>query len=282
MLTVGGANFALLTGEQGAVVIDGGGQDCEAVVAAVRQITEGPIRYVLETSADADRIGCVGALAATGRQFGARGGGGGPGGRVGAPIYAHQNVLLRLSQQPAAQANAPSETFRRSTNNFAVNGQGIQMMSMPAAHTDADTIVVLRQADVIVTGNIFDSTRFPVIDVDSGGTVQGEIAALNRLVEELTIPSTPVWQGWYGTLVIPARGPLANQKDLVQYRDMVTIVRDRVASLIKQGKNLEQVQAADPARGFKARYGAETGPWTSRNFVEAVFRSLQAQRRQTR
>jgi glyoxylase-like metal-dependent hydrolase (beta-lactamase superfamily II) len=189
--------------------------------------------------------------------------------------------LLHVAEGPQS-ANNPTEVFTRPAMSYSVGGQGITALWAPAALTDGDVMVVFRQADVIVTGNIVDLTRFPVINLAKGGSIQGELDALNRLVEELTIPPTPKWQGWYGTLVIPGRGHLADQADLVNYRDMLTVIRDRIASLMKKGRNLAQVQAADPARGYSARYGASTGSWTTTQFVEAVFKSLQVERRPAR
>jgi hypothetical protein len=276
MLTAGGANFALLTGPQGTVVVDSGGSDCPAVVMAVQQVIQGPIRYVIETSADADRVACIGAIVAVSRQFGYMDRAVHSDGK--APVIAHQNVLLRLSQGSGADST-PTDAFTRPAASFAVNGQGIQALWMPAAHSDGDAIVMLRQADVIVTGNIFDVTRFPVIDVEHGGSIQGEINALNLLVEQLTIPPAPRWQGWYGTLIIPGRGHLCDQADVLNYRDMLTIVRDRIAALMDQKMSLAQVQAADPTRGYAARFGASSGSWTTRDFVAAVYKSLQAERR---
>jgi hypothetical protein len=153
---------------------------------------------------------------------------------------------------------------------------------MPAATTDADSVVVLRQPDVVVTGNVLDITRFPIIDIARGGSIQGELDALNRLLTDIAVPATPTWEGRYGTLIIPARGHLSNQTDILFYRDAMTIIRDRIASLIEQGKNLAQVQTADPARGYKTRYGTDEGSWTTRDFVAAVYNSLMAERRATR
>jgi cyclase len=272
MLTVQGANVALLTGPQGSVVVDSGAGDCAAVVAAVKQVARGPIRYVFETSGDPDRVGCADALSSAGKQYGAltmRG----PPKTDKAPVYANEHTLLRLSQLPGAK-NLPSEGNTRSTVSFSVGGEGIQALSTPA-HTDGDILVLFRQADVIVTGNLFDDTHFPVIDLANGGSIQGEINALNRLVDELSIPPVPKWAGWYGTLIVPGRGHLCDQADLVIYRDMLTVIRDRVAALLKQGRTLEQVQAADPTRGYAGRFGSNSGPWTTREFVEAVYRSLQ-------
>ena len=154
-----------------------------------------------------------------------------------------------------------------------LNGEGIEVLHQPSAHSDGDAIVFFRRSDVVVAGDVLDTTRFPVIDVARGGSIDGEIAALNRLVD-IAIPSVPIVSREEGTLVIPGHGRVCDQLDVVEYRDMVTIVRDRVRDLIRAGASLDQVKAAAPARGYTRRYGSDTGTWTTSAFVEAVYRSL--------
>jgi glyoxylase-like metal-dependent hydrolase (beta-lactamase superfamily II) len=153
------------------------------------------------------------------------------------------------------------------------NREGIQIIAEPGAGTDANNIVFFHRSDVIVAGDIMDSTHFPVIDIEKGGGIQQEIAALNQIIE-LAIPSIPlVWQEG-GTRVIPGHGWVSEQADVVEYRDMVTIIRDRVQDLIKKGMTLEQVKAANPAQGYRSQYGSDSGPWTTDKFIEAIYRSL--------
>lgn len=279
MLTVGGNNIAVFTGVQGSLVVDSGAGDCDAVIAAVNSIAKAPVRFVVLTGPTADRVGCSGALSKAGElmpsEYLRKG---------GAQIIGHQNIGLRMAEQTSlpSTATAPDYTYTRSTFGFGLNDQSIQAITMPAAVSDADSVVVLRRPDVVVTGNVLDITRFPIIDIARGGSIQGELDALNRLLTDIAVPPTPTWEGRYGTLVIPARGHLSNQTDILFYRDMVTIIRDRIAALIAQGKSLAQVQAADPARGYTGRYGADEGPWTTRDFVAAVYNSLMAERRATR
>ena len=154
-----------------------------------------------------------------------------------------------------------------------LNGDAIQVMHMPAAHSDGDSVVFFHRADVIVAGDILDTTRFPVIDVANGGSIQGEIDALNRIVD-LTVPPVPLAFQEDRTYVVPGHGFVCDFYDLVEYRSVVLIMRDRIQDLINKGMTLQQVKAADPAKGFKKRYGAEAGPWTTDMFVEAVFKSL--------
>jgi glyoxylase-like metal-dependent hydrolase (beta-lactamase superfamily II) len=236
---------------------------------------------VINTSADADHVG--------GNEIVARAGqhlftapdptGAGP---VGAAILSTQRVLARMSAPtgqaaPFAEGAWPSETFDRGRKYMYLNGEGIEVFHLPAAHTDGDAVVFFRRSDVVVAGDIFDTERFPVIDVARGGSVEGEIAALNRIVE-LAIPSIPIVSREEGTWVVPGHGRLSDQLDVVHYRDMVTIVRDRVRDLVKAGMTLEQVKATSPARGYTQRYGARSGSWTTDAFVEAVYRSLARQK----
>jgi len=148
-----------------------------------------------------------------------------------------------------------------------LNDEGIEIFHEPAAHTDGDAIVFFRRSDVVMAGDVFDTTRFPVIDTGKGGSIGGEVAALQKLVDT-AIPSVPIVSREAGTLVIPGHGRICDQLDVVEYRDMVKIIRDRVRDLMKEGLSLEQVKAAMPARGYLRRYGS------SGDFIEAIYRSL--------
>jgi glyoxylase-like metal-dependent hydrolase (beta-lactamase superfamily II) len=167
----------------------------------------------------------------------------------------------------------PTETFFTKQKVMYLNGEGIQVIAMPAAHTDADSIVYFRRSDVIAAGNIIDTRHFPVIDLENGGTIQGEIDSLNRLVE-MAIPSIPLVNQEGGTFVVPGHGRICDQGDLVEYRDMVVIIRDVVRDMIRQGMTLEQIQRSSPTSGYSTRYGSDSGPWTTNQFVEAIYRSL--------
>ena len=134
-------------------------------------------------------------------------------------------------------------------------------------------MVFFRRFDVVVAGDILDLNRFPVNDIAKGGSIQGEIDALNFIIT-ITIPELPItWQEG-GTLVIPAHGRICDEADVVEYRDMITIIRDVVASLKKKGMTLQQIQEANPTKEYRARFGAETGDWTTNMFVEAIYKSL--------
>jgi glyoxylase-like metal-dependent hydrolase (beta-lactamase superfamily II) len=241
----------------------------------VRAISEGPVRYLVSVNGDESRIGCNTPLAVAGRSF--------TKGTLdfAAPVISHQNALLQLlaTEQNRPATTLPSEIYTRPVRSMYMNDQAIQVIWAPAAHSSGDSMVVFRRSDVVVTGDIMDTTRFPVIDVAHGGSIQGELAAMNRLLSELAVAVSPKWQRPGGTLIVPGRGQLCNQVDVSNYRDMLTIIRDRVQDLIARGKNLEQVQAANPARGYTTRYGATSGDWTTSQFIAAVYESLIQERR---
>jgi glyoxylase-like metal-dependent hydrolase (beta-lactamase superfamily II) len=156
-----------------------------------------------------------------------------------------------------------------------LNGEGIQVIHMPAAHTDGDTIVFFRRGDVIATGDIIDTTRWPVIDVKRGGSVKGELDALNRLMD-MSILNVPLQWHPDRTFLVPGHGFVYDKFELLEYRDAVTVVRDRVQDLIDQGKTLAQIKAADPTLGYRSQYGADKGEWTTDMFVETIYNELTA------
>jgi glyoxylase-like metal-dependent hydrolase (beta-lactamase superfamily II) len=189
-----------------------------------------------------------------------------------------EQVLTRMSA-PTGQAAPfpvsgwPTETFPTGQKNMFLNGEGIEIIHQPTAHSDGDAVVFFRRSDVIAVGDIVDTTRFPVIDVSRGGSIQGEIDALNRLVN-LAIPSVPIITREEGTLVVPAHGHVCDQFDVVAYRDMVTIIRDRVREMKASGKTIDQIKAAAPAKGYAGRYGSGSGAGSTNSFIDAIYRTL--------
>jgi cyclase len=276
MIAGAGGNIAFQIGADGVVVVDSGSaSNADAVIAAIKKVTPQPIRYLINTSADADHVGGNATVAKAGQTLFTQNAdflGG------GASILSVEQVLTRMSA-PAGKSSPfpvggwPSETFNQPRKYMYLNGEGIEIFHQPAAHTDGDAIVFFRRSDVIVASDVYDTTRFPVIDIAKGGSIHGEIAALQKLVDT-AIPSVPIVSREEGTLIIPGHGRICDQLDVVEYRDMVTIIRDRVRDLMKQGLTLEQVKAAAPARGYTRRYGSDTGPWTTNAFVEAIYRSM--------
>ena len=238
-----------------------------------------PIRYVVNTSAAPASIGGNAALAAAG--FFPRGGGfGGAVDSVGtnAAIIAHENVLNRMSAGESGDSGAPVESWPTDTyfDEFHklpayFNGEAVIVYHAPAANTDGDSLVFFRHSEVISAGDIFSTVSYPVIDLARGGSVQGVIDGLNRILD-LAVAE---YRSQGGTWIVPGRGRLSDTADVASYRNMVTIVRDRVRDLLGRGLSLEQVLAARPTLDFDGRYGAGSGDWTTDQFVEAVYRSLQ-------
>jgi cyclase len=279
MIAGAGGNIGVQVGSDGVVVVDtGSSSSADAVVAAIKKLTPQPIRYIINTSADPDHVGGNAAVAKAGQTLFTQGGGAGIGADFlggGASILSVQQVLTRMSGQPSPYPVAawPTETFDQLRKYMYLNGEGIEIFQQPAAHTDGDAIVFFRRSDIVVAGDILDTTRFPVIDLAKGGSIQGEIAGLQKLVGT-AIPSVPIVSREEGTLIIPGHGRICDQLDVVEYRDMVTIIRDRIRDLVKQGLSLEQIEQASPARGYIRRYGSDSGSWTTNAFVEAVYRGL--------
>jgi cyclase len=187
----------------------------------------------------------------------------------GATIIAHENVVNRMTApvsagQAASASGVPNDEYSTRTKDLYLNGEPIIIFHEAKAHTDGDSIVLFRRSDVISAGDIFTPDRYPEIDVERGGSVQGLITALNHLLH-LTVPEH-LQDG--GTRVIPGHGRLCNEADVVEYRDMVAIVRDRVRALLQEGKTLDQVRAARPTLDYDTQYGSGD------RFIEAVYRSL--------
>lgn len=285
MIAGAGANIAIITGSDGVVLVDtGSGEKSAQVLAAVRRLAGTmPIRYIINTNADRDHVGGNDDVSKAGQSIIPTGGLneiGAAGGR--APILAEEHVQSRMSAPTGEQAPFPvggwptvtfSADLMETQKDLYLNGQAIQTLYQPAAHTDGDSLVVFRRSDVIVTGDVFDTTSFPRIDLEKGGTVQGVIDSLNRIIA-IAVPAIPLtWQSG-GTLIVPGHGRVSNEADVVDYRDMVTIVRDRIQASIKKGMTLEQIQTSDPTKGYRRRYGTDSGPWTTRMFVEAVYKGL--------
>ena len=267
-----GGNIGVQVGEDGVVVVDAGSAaGVTGVLAAIKRISPKPIRYIIDTGPDTDHVGGNEALSKAGEKLFGSSTRGGAVGNSAAPIISAEGVLLRMTA--AAIGGLPTEVFHYSRKYMYLNGEAIEVFHQPAAHTDSDVFAFFRRSDVVVAGDVLDTRRFPVIDVERGGSIQGELAALNRLVD-LAVPSVPVVTREAGTIVVPGHGRLCEQYDVVEYRDMLTIIRDRVRDLMKAGRTLAQVQAAQPAKGYMGRYGNSGGDWTTERFIEAVYRSL--------
>jgi glyoxylase-like metal-dependent hydrolase (beta-lactamase superfamily II) len=268
-----GGNIAVQIGDQGPVLVDAGlAANSERIVAAVAKLSPKPIRDIVNTHIHPDHTGGNRVLSTTG---GFVSGGTTGAGRRDATLYSHENVLLRMSgalgdEKPLDTAMWPGSTFFNDRKELYVNGEAIELIHRPAGHTDGDVMVFFRRSDVIATGDIFDMTSFPTIDRARGGTVNGLIGALNAALD-LVIPAPTQERG---TMIVPGHGRLADEHDLLEYRDMVVIVRDRIRHMMEKGMTLDQVRAARPALEYESRWGSDTGRWTTAMFVEAIYNSL--------
>ena len=286
MIAGAGGNISVQTGPDGSVVVDSGTFDAsDRVIAALNKLNDQPIRYIVNTGPDRDHVGGNGKLAKAGRSVFAMGSEplGGEFTKTmtngyAASILSAENVLVRISapdgKAPALTADAwPTETFNDSRRTIYFNHEGIEVLRQPAAHSDGDSLVFFRASDVIAAGDILDTTRFPMIDLEKGGGIQGEIDALNRIINISVRPMPLVYQD-AGTYILPGHGHVCSLPDVVDYRDMVVIIRDVILDMKQRGMTLAQVQAAEPTKGYSTRYGSKNGAWTTNDFVAAIYKSL--------
>ena len=273
MLVVNGMNIAVQVGDDGVLLVDAAtAAVAPQVIAAIRTLSTKPIHTIINTHVHADHTGGNESLV---KQRG-----------TGAPqavrVIAHQTVQDRMiAAAPTGSTggfrlNAVitlpiNNTYDTPMKDFFLNGEPVVIDHAQAAHTDGDSLVHFRSSDVIAVGDVFTPDRYPIIDRAAGGSAQGLIEALNHILE-VTVPAR-FQEG--GTYVIPGHGRLSDEADVVEYRDMVTIVRDRVQDLIGKGLTWEQVKAARPSRDYDTEYDAPGGA-SPDAFVEAIYRSLTA------
>ena len=268
MLAGAGGNTTLQVGKDGVLVVDTQyAEMAPKILSEIRKLSDKPIVWMVNTHIDQDHSGGNAALAKLGR---------GPGPRP--RIIAHENVLNRMTlrvpnQPPVPDEALPNDEYGTPQKDLFFNGEAVVIYHMPRAHTDGDSIVFFRRSDVVSVGDIFTPDQWPAIDLARGGSVEGTLDALNYILT-LTVPER--YQDG-GTLVVPGHGRISNEADVVEYRNMLTIVRDRVQDLLNKGMTLEQVKAARPARDYETEY-SERGLWTKDMFVEAVYRSLNGNR----
>lgn len=272
MVVGAGGNIAIQVGEDGVLMVDTGtARAADQVLAAVRQVTSKPIRWILNTHAHSDHTGGNQAIAgagsgilqpnATERAL-----------RT-ASIVAHDNVLLRLNapaggEAPMPGVALPALTYLETSREMYFNDEPVILTHGADAHTDGDSIVFFRRSDVVVAGDVYSNASYPVIDVTTGGTINGSIEALNQLLDVMV--SKEKAEG--GTYVIPGHGRLADEADVFAYRNMVTIIRDRIQELKGRGMSLDQVKAARPTLDYDLRYATQA--LTAERFVETVYQTL--------
>jgi cyclase len=266
MLAGSGGNITVQVGNDGVLLVDTGFAPLvPKIMAEVRKLSQAHIRYIINTHVHSDHVGGNEALA---RMIPISN-------QEPLNIVAHSSVLNRLTAPGAPKINGetleaglPYDEYDTPDKRLHYNGEAVVIYHEPKAHTDGDSVVLFRGSDVISTGDIFTPERYPFIDLATGGTVQGELAALNHLLD-LAVPGDHQ-EG--GTYLIPGHGRICDDADLVEYRDMVAIITDRVQDLIKKGRNLEQVKAAKLTEDYDTQYG--TQPGAGDRFVEAVYKSL--------
>jgi cyclase len=275
MLIGPASNAAVQIGEEGVLVIDTmRDSDAEAMIAEIRRLAGGkPIRWIINTHAHADHVGGNLKVAEAGESIIAGNFVGQAGAQSAnyAQIVAHENVELFMAKaQPAVPVHAmPTDTFFVNEFELFFNGEAVQLIHVPNAHTDGDVMVFFRKSDVLVAGDLLVTTAFPVVSRQPQGNLTGVIAALNRMLE-VTVPAEKQ-EG--GTYVIPGHGRLTDEADIVEIRDMTTVIRDRMQDAVKKGMTLAQVRAARLVRDYEGRWGANTGAWTTDSFVEAAYRA---------
>lgn len=277
MIVGAGGNITVQTGKDGVLVVDTGLEPmADKVLAAIKSISTGPIRYIITTHYHSDHTGGNAKIRLAGSTIaGANVSGDIKDAGVGAAILSHINVLNRMSAPTGAAPPSPvdgwpTDTYLGDQKKLYFNGEGVDILHQPAAHTDGDSIVFFRRDDVISTGDIFTTTNYPIIDLAAGGSIQGTIDALQKIVDMII----PVYGQEGGTMVIPGHGRLCDFGDVLNFREMTIIIRDRIQDMIKKGMTLEQVKAARPTQDYDPLYGSTTGFWTTDKFVEAVYKSL--------
>lgn len=271
-----GGNTTVQIGPEGALVVDTQPAALSgAVLDAVRSLTPQPIRHIVLTSGDDQSAGGAGALSKAGRYVRVIDSIDPRGSDTRASIIAHLNVLNRMNATKAPSDIWPTDTYFTNMWTVFSNGEAVRFVHVPAGHTDGDTMVFFRRSDVICTGAIFDTTAYPRFDLDRGGSIAGVLDALNRVIE-IAVPGESQ-QG--GTVIVPGRGRLSDQTEVANYRDMVTIIRDRVREHIDKGHSLEEVKRARLTLDYDGLFDTQPDGWNGERFVEAIDRDLRRRKR---
>jgi glyoxylase-like metal-dependent hydrolase (beta-lactamase superfamily II) len=263
MIVGAGANIAVQVGADGVLVVDTGeAGTSDKVLAAIRQIAPGKeIRWIVNTGMNASHTGGNEVVSKAGRTVN---------GNLAA-IVAHENTAARMVKAGVPDTGRPFNTYFEGGRDFPFNGEPVLLFHDDATSDDTGTVVMFRRSDVIAAGDLFRTDVYPVIDLANGGSIDGTIAGLNRLLD-LTVPSKMLEEG--GTYVIPGHGRVSDEHDVAMYRDMLVIIRDRIRAMVDKKMTLEQVKAARPTLDYDGRYGTDTGPWTTAMFIDAIYREM--------
>jgi glyoxylase-like metal-dependent hydrolase (beta-lactamase superfamily II) len=269
MLAGAGGNITVQAGKDGILLVDTGvAAMSDKVVEAIRTLSKRQITYIINTDDRGDHVGGNENFTKIGRPLAiARAA------QASVFIIAFNTILDRMSDPgatpPVPEKAWPNDTYSVPQKNLYFNGEAVQIFHQPGT-TDGNSIVLFRRSDVVSTGDIFDPTEYPIIDLKKGGSLQGVLEGLNRL-RQIAIPADHM-EG--GTMIVPGHGRVCDVADLDTYQQMVTIVRDRFQDMINRGMTLDQVKAAKPTRDYDPIYGKNTGDWTTDMFIEAAYKSL--------
>ena len=291
LIAGGPSNVAVQVGTEGVLVVDSGTPEVsDQVLQAIRVLSDLPVSYVINTTSDRehyagnDRLGQAGqnptvaprGLAGPGSVADDGGGGGNNPNQLrpqGAIVFAHENVLNRMSAPTGATPGEPfalwpSNTFFTAKKTMWFNDEPIEMRHVASAQTDGDILVFFRRSDVVVAGDIIRSEQYPYFDPKRGGSIQGILNGLNEIID-ITVPR---FNQQAGTRVVPGHGRILNEADVVEYRDMMTIIRDRIRQYIDKGETLDQIRKHGPTLEYDVLYSVPG--WTGDMLIEAIYDDL--------
>lgn len=235
-----GGNIGVSVGEDGIVMIDDQYAPLtDRIVAAIGELSDAEIRFVINTHVHGDHTGGNENL-----------------GRMGVLILARDEVRVRLREQ-VSDAALPVLTYSEAMT-IHLNGEEVHAFPVPPAHTDGDSFVHFREADVIHSGDVFRTTAFPVIDTNNGGTLEGTLQALGILIG----------RAGPDTRILPGHGQVSDRMDVMAFRDMILDVVSRVEPLVARGLSYEELAAAEPASDYSDQYGDPD------RFLRALFTEL--------
>ena len=295
MIAGGPSNVAVQVGSEGVLVVDAATDELsDRLLEAIRVLSDRPINYIINTTPDRDHFGGNGKVGAAGQNPTIAGRGltgrvnrpvdapldDTPGGGAqaalrppGAIVFSHENMLNRMSAPtgtvpPEPFALWPTSTFFTRQKTISFNDEAVEMLHQPAAHTDSDVMVFFRRSDVIAAGDIINTLQYPVVDAKRGGTMQGILDGLNEVIR-LAVPR---FNQMAGTRVVPGHGRILNEADVVEYRDMMTIIFERVRDAAAEGKSLAQIRAMKPTLEYDPLYSVPG--WTGDMLIESIYNEV--------